>query len=70
MFVCLCNTYSDTEISAVAQSGIRCARRAYAILGTGPRCGRCLPMAQALIDRVHDGEVHNPTSSDRPAMVN
>lgn len=54
MYVCVCNAYRDAEISEVAQAGVRCAKRAYSALGGGPRCGRCLPAAQALIDQVHD----------------
>lgn len=54
MYVCLCNGYRDAEISEVAEGGVRCARRAYHALGSGPRCGRCLTVAQALIDRIHE----------------
>ena len=54
MYVCVCNAYRDAEIRAVAQSGVRCARQAYAELGNGPRCGRCLILAQILIDGIHD----------------
>ena len=53
MYVCICNGYRDTEICEVAQSGVRCARTAYLTLGSGPRCGRCLTVAQDLIDRIH-----------------
>lgn len=53
MYVCLCNGYRDAEISAAAQSGIRCARAIYDTLGGAPRCGRCLDHAQALVDQVH-----------------
>ena len=56
MYVCVCNAYRDTEIRAVAQTGVRCAREAYLELGNGPRCGRCLSFAQVLIDRIHDGQ--------------
>lgn len=62
MYVCICNGYRDAEISAVAESGVRCARSAYHALGSGPNCGRCLPTAQALIDRIH-GEGAAETSS-------
>ncbi len=53
MYVCLCNGTRDTELRQVAQSGVRCARRAYACLGTRPRCGRCLDTAQAIVDETH-----------------
>ncbi len=54
MYVCICNAYRDAEIREAARSGLRSARKAYAALGGGPRCGRCLPVAQELIDREHD----------------
>ncbi|MCY3755389.1 MAG: (2Fe-2S)-binding protein [Alphaproteobacteria bacterium] len=53
MYVCICNAYRDAEIREAARSGLRCAHKAYAALGGGPRCGRCLPVAQDLIDREH-----------------
>ena len=61
MYVCICNGYRDAEISEVAQSGVRCARKAYQTLGSGPRCGRCLTFAQNLIDRIH-GEPQSDVS--------
>ena len=58
MYVCVCNAYRDTEIRAVAQAGVRCARKAYQELGKGPQCGRCLNFAQGLIDRIHEDQPH------------
>ncbi len=66
MFVCVCNAYRDAEICEVARSGVRCARRAYMALGGGPRCGRCLPFAQGLIDEVH-GEGKGGAPARAPA---
>ena len=54
MYVCICNAYRDAEIREAARTGLRSAHKAYAALGGGPRCGRCLPAAQELIDREHD----------------
>ena len=56
MYVCVCNAYRDSEIRAVAQNGVRCARKAYQELGNGPQCGRCLSFAQGLIDGVHEDQ--------------
>ena len=56
MYVCVCNAYRDTEIRAVAQAGVRCARKAYQELGNGPQCGRCLSFAQGLIDGIHEDQ--------------
>ena len=64
MYVCVCNAYRDTEIRAVAQAGVRCARKAYQELGNGPRCGRCLSFAQGLIDRIHEDQPHGGQPAD------
>ena len=53
MFICICNAYRERDIAGLARSGVHCARKAYAMLGAGPRCGQCLEDAQALIDLVH-----------------
>jgi bacterioferritin-associated ferredoxin len=53
VYVCICNGYRDAEIREAAREGARCAHEAYWALGNGPCCGRCLPVAQSLIDRVH-----------------
>jgi bacterioferritin-associated ferredoxin len=64
MYVCICNRYRDAEIDQIARSGVRCARAAYSSLGNGPRCGRCLSLAQNLIDRIHQGaEQHRECSA-------
>ena len=52
MFICICNAYRERDIAGMAQTGVHCARQAYAMLGSGPRCGQCLEDAQALIDLV------------------
>jgi bacterioferritin-associated ferredoxin len=67
MYVCICNGYRDTEIRRVARSGVRCARTAYVLLGHGPRCGRCLALAQDMIDRVHEGSRSTPPMPARMA---
>ena len=64
MYVCICNAYRDAEIREAARTGLRCAHKAYAALGSGPRCGRCLPAAQELIDREHDA----PATLAAPSM--
>lgn len=73
MYVCLCNGYRDSEISDVARSGVRCAKRAYLAMGNGPRCGQCLEMAQDIIDDVHEAENAEcssyPLTSDRHAVT-
>ena len=63
MYVCVCNAYRDTEIRAVAQAGVRCARKAYQELGNGPQCGRCLNFAQGLIDGIHEDRPRGGTAA-------
>lgn len=53
MYVCLCNAYRESELRQAASGGITCAKKAYAALGNGPNCGRCLDFAQLIIDEVH-----------------
>lgn len=50
MYVCICNGYRESEIREVAGEGARRAEDAYLALGSGPCCGRCLEVAQAVID--------------------
>ena len=54
MYVCICNGYRDCELRALAQQGVRSAHAAYHTLGAGPRCGRCLSVAQRVIDEHSD----------------
>lgn len=77
MYVCICNGYRDSDIRQLAQSGVRCAHVAYESLGSGPRCGRCVDVAQRLIDQIHqdrDLPDNQPTSAsvgaDRAALPN
>jgi bacterioferritin-associated ferredoxin len=51
MYVCMCNALRDRDVAAAAAAGARTAVDAYSALGAAPRCGRCLPFAQQLIDR-------------------
>ena len=67
MYVCICNAYRDAEIREAARSGLRCARKAYAALGGGPRCGRCLPVAQDLIDREHGAPAAHAVPAAEPS---
>ena len=66
VFICICNAYRERDIAGMAQSGVHCARQAYAMLGSGPRCGQCLKDAQALIDLVHGGHLDHQHMEPRP----
>ena len=52
MFVCLCNGYRDTDLRELARQGVTCAVKAYATLGNEPNCGRCIDVAQRIMDEV------------------
>ena len=69
MYVCICNGYRDAEIRDAAQTGIRCAKKAYRALGNGPRCGQCLGFAQDLIDGVHGDRVADAPMAVRAARA-
>jgi bacterioferritin-associated ferredoxin len=57
MYVCICNGHRESDIRAVAQTGLTCAREIYARLGKPPRCGRCLDTAAQVIAEVHGPEL-------------
>lgn len=53
MIVCICNAYRTAQIEATARETGHCdAYAVYEALGAGPRCGRCLEMAQDIVDEV------------------
>ena len=56
MYVCLCNSYRDTEILELVQEGFANATEAYVALGNGPCCGQCLQFAQEIMDQAR-GEI-------------
>ncbi len=66
MFICVCNAYRECDIAGMAQSGVHCAREAYVMLGSGPRCGQCLKDAQALIDLFHGSHPARRHMEPRP----
>jgi bacterioferritin-associated ferredoxin len=54
MYVCICNGHRDSDIRALARSGLRSAVEIYRHLGKPPRCGRCLKLADQLVSEVHE----------------
>ena len=52
MYVCICNRHRECDLRDVAAGGAVSAEEAYSALGGEPRCGRCLPFAQQLVDEV------------------
>lgn len=69
MYVCICNGYRESDIRDAARSGVRCARRAYQSLGNGPQCGKCLDLAQDLIDRTASGSSSPTALSPETALA-
>ncbi len=51
MYVCLCHGITDKQIKqAVREQGIGTTRELRASLSVGSQCGRCIQMAQDIID--------------------
>jgi bacterioferritin-associated ferredoxin len=51
MYVCLCHGITDKAIKqAVREEGIGNVRQLKHLLGVGSQCGRCIQMAQNIID--------------------
>ncbi|MGF1611514.1 MAG: bacterioferritin-associated ferredoxin [Kiloniellales bacterium] len=63
MYVCICNGYRDSELRELASSGVSCAIEAYRTLGSGPCCGRCVPVAQQIIDETLGPPLAPPLSA-------
>ncbi len=49
MFVCVCNAIREHDLRTAAQKGIMCAKKAYAEMGSKPKCGLCLTQARKII---------------------
>lgn len=52
MYVCICNGHREADLRDIARRGVACANEAYRHLGGPPRCGRCLDLAQKVMDEV------------------
>ena len=51
MYVCLCHGITDKAIKqAVLEDGVGTTRELRGKLGVGSQCGRCIQMAQDIID--------------------
>lgn len=53
MYVCICNGHRDSDIRNAAETGLRSAHEIYRCLGKPVRCGRCLEVANQVIEEVH-----------------
>jgi bacterioferritin-associated ferredoxin len=58
VYVCVCNAYRESQVRDVIQKSAASPQMTveeiYSRLGNGPRCGRCLPHAKDLINRVQE----------------
>ena len=53
MYVCLCHGITDKTIKqAVREGGVGNMRQLREKLGVGSQCGKCVQMAQSMIDSV------------------
>ena len=50
MFVCLCNGITESQIRAVASTGISTLEELTERLGVASQCGQCGAMAQAVLE--------------------
>lgn len=51
MYVCLCHGITDKKIQQVVlEQGVGTTRELRRALGVGSQCGRCIEMAQDIID--------------------
>jgi bacterioferritin-associated ferredoxin len=53
MYVCLCHGITDLTIKhAVREGGVGNMRQLRETLGVGSQCGKCVQMAQSMIDSI------------------
>lgn len=64
VFICICNAYRERDIAGIAQSGVHCARQAYAMLR--PPVRTVSGGSQALIDLVRGGHPDQRHVERRP----
>ena len=59
MYVCLCNAITDSDFRAHVTNDSCTILTVYRALGTKPRCGKCVPYAEQLLQRVVEIQNHN-----------
>ena len=52
MYVCVCNAITDREFRANVTSDNCTVLTVYQSLGTKPKCGKCVPYAEQLLQQV------------------
>ena len=53
MYVCLCHGITDLTIKrAIREDGVGNMRQLRETLGVGSQCGKCVQMAQSMIDSI------------------
>lgn len=56
MYICLCNAVTDQDISDAVRSGAKTFSQVQSQLAVSTGCGRCEPMAQAVLAQTLAGE--------------
>ncbi|TNE43642.1 MAG: hypothetical protein EP343_33030 [Deltaproteobacteria bacterium] len=52
MFVCICRGINEKKIQNSIDGGAVTAKQVYCALGVKPKCGKCRPEIQEMIDNV------------------
>lgn len=52
MYICICNAVSDVQIKQCIQQGAQTIHEVRCLMGVGSCCGKCIPMAKALIHEI------------------
>ena len=51
MYICLCNGFTDEQISSAAMAGVRSVKGLFRCLGAQPQCGLCIPDVEELLQQ-------------------
>ena len=49
IYICLCNGFTDEQISSAAMGGVRSVKGLFRCLGARPECGLCIPDVEELL---------------------
>jgi len=63
MYVCVCNAITDRDFRAHATNDNCTVLRVYQSLGTKPRCGKCVPYAQQLLQQMVEIQIPQAESA-------
>jgi bacterioferritin-associated ferredoxin len=52
MYVCVCNAVTDRQIRSQSECGLGTVAEIYRALGIKLKCGKCVPTAKCIIDKL------------------